>query len=127
MEIADLFNLERSSPINLVPTRYADNPNDSNSVIDLIFLRGYSEEFNTHLILPDMRDLSNHVLLIVNIAIQEEFIQEKRLSLYKRSKKEKNLIKQLRKSLESINTLAIKNSQLLEKVVEIFTHLLKTI
>jgi len=75
LEIADLLNLERLLSINLVPNRYTDNPNNSNSVIVLIFLRGYSEEFNTHLILPDMRGLFDYSPLIINIVIQEELIQ----------------------------------------------------
>ena len=75
LEIADLFNLERLLSINLVPTRYTDNPNNSDSIIDLIFLRGHFEEFNTHLILPNIRSLFDYAPLIINIVIQEEFIQ----------------------------------------------------
>ena len=37
-EIANSFNLGLSTPINQVSTKYTDNPNKSNSVIDLMFL-----------------------------------------------------------------------------------------
>ena len=58
-EIADLFNLSLSTPITQAPTWYADNPDDSNSVINLIvinlmFLWSNSSEFNNHLILLDL-------------------------------------------------------------------------
>ena len=53
-EIADLIDLKLSISINQVSTCYADNSNEANSVIDLIFLWANSEEFNNHSILPDL-------------------------------------------------------------------------
>ena len=51
--IADSFNLFLSFPIERFPTRFSDNSNNSNSVIDLMFLRCDSEEINSHIIHPD--------------------------------------------------------------------------
>ena len=49
-EIADSFNLELSTLVNQVPTYYADNFQDMNSVLDLIFLCANIKEFNNHTI-----------------------------------------------------------------------------
>ena len=38
IEITDSFDLRLSIPVNQALTQYTDNPNDSNSVINLIFL-----------------------------------------------------------------------------------------
>ena len=51
--IADLFNLELSTPSNPVPTRYSDIIGESNSVINLMFLCNRSSELNDHIIYPD--------------------------------------------------------------------------
>ena len=50
--IADLFNLELSMPTNHVPTRYLDMIEESNLVIDLIFLCNRSSKLNSHIIYP---------------------------------------------------------------------------
>ena len=52
-DVTDAFDLNLSIPTNCIPARYVDNKHNSNSVIDLMFLRHGSEEFNNHDIHPD--------------------------------------------------------------------------
>ena len=47
-EIADNLNLDLSTPINPVSTQYVDNFQNSNLVIDFMFLYAKSEGFNNH-------------------------------------------------------------------------------
>ena len=51
--IADSFNLALSSPTNPCPTRYSDMAGESNSIIDLMFLRYDSSELDQHSIIPE--------------------------------------------------------------------------
>jgi len=48
--IADSFNLDLSFSTNYIPTRYSDNKNGSNLVIDLMFLHSSSNKLDCHLI-----------------------------------------------------------------------------
>ena len=52
-EVADSLDLELFRPTKQFPTRYSDNQQDSNLVIDLIFLRADSLEHNNYTIHPD--------------------------------------------------------------------------
>ena len=74
MEIVNSFNLSLSTPIIQVSTQYADNSNNSNSVIDLMFLQANSSEFNNHSILPDLWSSLDYASLTVNIIINKMFI-----------------------------------------------------
>ena len=47
-------NLDWFTSINQVPTRYTDNSNKSNLVIDLMFLWVNSEELDIYIILPNL-------------------------------------------------------------------------
>jgi len=47
-DIADSFQLEISKPTENFPTRYSDNDQDSNSILDLVFLYPKSMVFNIY-------------------------------------------------------------------------------
>jgi len=77
-EVINSFSPELSIFINLVPTCCVDNHQESNSVLNLMFLRIGSEEFNNYIILPDLQSLSDHASLSVSITLEGKFIQEKK-------------------------------------------------
>ena len=117
MEIADIFDLRLSISIIQVLTQYIDNPNESNSVINLIFLWVNLEEIDTYFILPNLQSFSNHALLIVDIIISKELIQDKWQTIIKHSKKEEGFINELKNTVGNIDTTYIPDSKTLEKIV----------
>jgi len=74
VEIADSFDLTLFSPTQQVPTWYSDNENNSNLVIDLIFLQSNSLKLTNHKIHSELCFSSDHALLTINIIIEKEFI-----------------------------------------------------
>jgi len=91
--IADSFNLNLSCSINQVPTRYSDNDNDSNLVIDLMFLWCGSSELNNHSIHPDWHLTSDHAPLSITIPIAEENIDLHKRTIKKIAKRKNCLSK----------------------------------
>ena len=61
--IADSFNLDLFFPTNCILTRYSDNKNDSNSVINLMFLQSSSSKLDNHIIHPEWHLSSDHAPL----------------------------------------------------------------
>jgi len=84
--IADSFDLTLSTPTNPGLTRFSDTIGESNTVIDLMFLRYGSEELDNHSILPDSHLSSDHAPLLINIPISSKIIQTSKLSIIPKSK-----------------------------------------
>jgi len=73
--IADSFSLVLSSLTENFPTRFSDNNQNSNSVLDLVFTWSLFMEFNYHHIHSDWRLTSDHTLITVNIHIDDKTFQ----------------------------------------------------
>ena len=78
INITDSFLLDLSEPTNYIFTRYLDTQHESDSVINLMFLRPNSLEHDNHSIHPEWCLISDHTLLTVNIAILEEKYSNKK-------------------------------------------------
>ena len=88
-----IADLSLSTPTNQFPTRYTDNPSNSNLVLDLMFLQSGLDELNNHIIHLDWHLTSNHVLLTIVIPTIEENINSVKKSIVKGTKEEKLFIK----------------------------------
>ena len=109
------------SPTNQFSTRYLNNYNDSNLVIDLMFLRQDSLELNNHMIYSDWRLSLDHTFLTVNIIIIEEYVQTKRHTLVKNSEEEEKFIEELINAIAKLNTNNISDKEMLELIIQILT------
>ena len=115
--IADSFNLFLSFPIDQVPTRYADNANDLNSVLDLMYLRCNSEEINSHIIHPDWQLTSNHMPLTISIPIVKKHITTRKRTLIKNSVEEVKFINEVIASFSKVDTSSISNISDLDEII----------
>jgi len=112
--IADSFDLVLFTPTNSCPTRYSDMAGESNSIIDLIFLRYGSSELNHHTILPESRLSSDHAPLSINIPIFKEIIQMSKLTLAPKSDHETAFIKDIILNFKILDTSNIEDIGKLE-------------
>jgi len=117
IDATDSFDLRLSISNIQVLTWYTDNFNDSNSVINLIFLWADSLEINNHSILPDLCSPFDYSHLTVNIIIKEEFIQDKWRTIIKNSKEKEKFINDLKGAISNIDMFNISNIELLEKAI----------
>ena len=117
-DITDSFQLEISKLAEFFPTKYSDNTQDLNSILDFIFLYPFSPEFDNHHIHPNWRLTSDHAPITINILIFNEHIQTKKQSLIKNSDKENHFIKELVNIIKSMDTSTIQSIEALEKIVQ---------
>ena len=115
--IAESFDLALSSLTNPGPTRFLDTAGESNSVIDLMFLRYGSNELDNHSILPEWRLSSDHAPLIIDIPIFEEFIQTSKLAISPNSEQETEFIKDVISNFSKLDTSNIVDIDILDQIV----------
>ena len=128
LEITDLYGLCLSSHNQQVPTRYSNNINNNNSVINLFFLCHNFSELNNHIVYPELQFPSDYVPLTVNISIDKEFIQEECSTIIKNSEEEEIFIVDLIiEALGKLDTTMILNKDVLENIVQKYTRLLELI
>ena len=116
--IADSFNLALSSPTNPCPTRYSDMAGESNSIIDLMFLRYDSSELDQHSIILESRLSSDHAPFSVVIPLFKEVIQMSKLSLAPKSKQESDFITDIISKFKNLDMTNFKDIINLERVVK---------
>ena len=109
MSIIDSLGLELATPINPGPTRFVDNQQDSNSVLNLVFMNPNNSGFNKHTLNPDICLPSDYVSLIIEVGIKEENIDYTFQAIKKDSKEEEAFIRDILKGIKNIDTSELKN------------------
>ena len=123
--LADLFNLDLSTPTDSIPTRYPNIPGELDLVIDLMFLYSESSELNYHSIHPSWRLTSNHALLTITIPIEEEHVMTFKFSLSKNSEEEEEFIKEVTYVFKLLNNTILQDWESLEQVVDLLAASIK--
>jgi len=83
-----------------------------------MFLRTELLEYDNHTIYPDLRLISDHVPLTVDILIFEEHIQTRRCTLVKNSEEENKFVNKLIEIIKEMNTENICNKNILDQIVQ---------
>ena len=94
---------------NSVFTQYADNNQDYNSVIELMFFQANTLSFDNYHIMLELYILSDHASLVVTIAIEKKHSQIKKQIITRNSNKKAKFFNELKDKLGSMNTLYIPN------------------
>jgi len=115
--IANSLGLELSHPSNPGPTRFANNPCDSNSIIDLVFLLPYNSGFSKYVLHPKMRKPSDHVPLTIEVDIRNTNINIVIRSIKKDSEEELEFLNSITNGVLKLNTSNIATEEKLENSV----------
>jgi len=121
--IADFFNFSLSFSTDRVSTRYSNNMNDSNLIINLMFFHSDSTKLNTHCILPNWRLTSDHVPLTITIPISKEHFDAWGRIITKNSNEENMFIKEVIVSFTKLDLSNVSNTTDLEKTVLEFANI----
>jgi len=119
--IADSFHLSLLFPTKQVLTRYTDNINDSNSVIDLMFLHCDSSVLNNHSIHPEWCLSSNHAPLTITIPISDKCINTCKNTIQKNSIEEEQFVNDTISTIKNLDITNLLDILSLEKAVNDFT------
>jgi len=118
LTLAESLGLDLSLPVNLGPTRFADNLHDTNSVIDLAFINPNNSGFGQHSLHPELHRPLDHVPLIIEVSINETNIDNSFWSISKDSEEEKDFIKAITDGTLALDTLNITSKENLEAAAQ---------
>ena len=121
--IVDSFDLNLSVHINQISTRYSDNANDSNSVIDLMFLWCNFSEINSYTIYPDWQLILDHAPLMIYISIIKEHIPTCKRTLTKNSVEEVEFVNEVIASFAKVDVSNISNILDLDEIISIWADI----
>ena len=123
-DIVDFFQLELSHSTKFFPTKYSNNDQNSNSVLDLVFLWLSSSEFNNYHIYLYWRLSSDHAPISINIPIVDEHISTKWHFLIIGSDKENQFLEELTLFIKRLDISSIKSIKILKNIVhELFINI----
>ena len=92
-----------------------------------MFLRPKSSEYNNYTIHPNLRLISDHAPLTVDISIFKEQIQIRRCMLIKNSNRENNFVNKLIENIKKMNTMYICDETILKQIIQEFANAIKRI
>ena len=123
--LADLFNLDLSTPTDPIPTRYSNIPGELDLVIDLMFFHSRLSKLNCHSIYPSWRLTSNYAPLTIIITIEKEHVMTSKFSLLKDSEDKEEFIKEVTRIFKLLNNIILRDQESLEQVIDLLVASIK--